>query len=206
MSHKFGLFGGSCGAWNANLLKAIGMQKHMLTEDIDSTLRSIVSGARIKYMLEVQSYETAPETSRALLKQRLRWAQGWTQVTIRHALPSLWYGAHGSTVRGRAGLFFLLVFREVFFYFLSQLTCLLLANFVTNPPRTWGSLYSSLIGFKISIWLLVLNGLCIFTTTCITVRNRSEFTRPWAIFAFGIISPLYFTIVTVTSIFCHYRE
>ena len=182
------------------------MQKHMLTEDIDSTLRALSSGARIKYMLEVQSYETAPETAAALLKQRLRWAQGWTQVTIRHAIPSLRYGAHGTRYRSRAGLFFLLIFRELFFYFLSQLTCLLLANLFTNPPRTWAALYTSFVGFKISVWLLVLNFLCIGTTTCITIRNRSEFTRPWAIATFGVISPIYFTIVTASSIFCHFRE
>ena len=178
----------------------------MLTEDIDSTFRALSSGARIKYMLEVQSYETAPVTTSALIRQRLRWAQGWAQVTIRHAGPSLRYGTHGTRVKSRAGIFFLLIFREVFFYFMSQLTCLLLANLVTNPPRTWSALYSSLTGFKISVWLLVFSYVCIATTTCITIRNKSEFTQSWAIVTFGVISPLYFTIVTVASIFCHFRE
>lgn len=213
-SHRFGLFGGSNGYWNASLLRSLGMQKHMLTEDIDSTLRAIVSGARIKYMLEVQSYETAPETVMALLKQRMRWTQGWFQVTLRHAVPSLQYGAYGNTdpaalstkLISRAGLFFLLVFREAFFYFISQLSALLLASFAVHPPHRWAELYKSFEGFKITIWLFFLNGLCIFAATSITARNRSEFTTIPAIFLFGLLSPTYYTIVTFMSITCHFRE
>ncbi|KAJ1027137.1 hypothetical protein NDA18_003153 [Ustilago nuda] len=42
----YGFFGGSNGHWNASLLRTLGMQKHMLTEDIDSYMRAIISGAR----------------------------------------------------------------------------------------------------------------------------------------------------------------
>ena len=49
----YGFFGGSNGHWNASLLKTLGMQKHMLTEDIDSSMRAIISGARIEYDLKV---------------------------------------------------------------------------------------------------------------------------------------------------------
>ncbi|KAK0546536.1 hypothetical protein OC846_002272 [Tilletia horrida] len=204
--HGFGLFGGSNGYWNASLLRSIGMQKHMLTEDIDSTLRAITSGARIAYDLKVISYETAPDTIAALLKQRLRWAQGWTQVSIRHFVPAMRRGAYGSYVRSRLGLFFLLAFRELYFYFLSHLFFLLFSSFLTHVPRSWTMLYKSFLGFKISAWILVFNFTCIAACTCITVRNRSDFTRPSAIYHFGAISPVYFTIVTFTSIFCHFRE
>ncbi|PWN53097.1 hypothetical protein IE53DRAFT_400807 [Violaceomyces palustris] len=204
--HGFGLFGGSNGYWNSSLLKTLGMQKHMLTEDIDSTLRAITSGARIAYDLKCISYETAPETLQALLKQRLRWAQGWTQVTLRHFVPAMRRGAYGSYYRSRLGLFFLLAFREIYFYFLSQLSCLLLSNLITHVPTSWSMLYDSFQGFKISVWLLALNLVSIAVITCITIRNRSTFTNPSAIVAFGFISVIYFSIVTVTSIFCHARE
>jgi len=159
----------------------------MLTEDIDSTLRAITSGARIVYDLKVLSFETAPETFAALLKQRLRWAQGWTQVSIRHFVPAMKRGAHGSFYRSRIGLFFLLAFREFYFYFLSQLTGLLLSSFLTHVPRSWDELYESFLGFKVSAWILVLNLLCIFVAACITIRNRCEFTSIWSVAAFGAI-------------------
>ncbi|CAO1624958.1 unnamed protein product [Sympodiomycopsis kandeliae] len=204
--HGYGLFGGSNGHWSSSLLKSLKMQKHMLTEDIDSSLRAITSGARVVYDLHVLSFETAPETFRALLKQRLRWAQGWTQVTVRHSIPAMKRGAFGSFWRSRFGLFFLLGFRELFFHFLAQLSCLLLSSLLTHFPTSWSMLYSSFVGFKISVWILVLNVLCIAVTTAITIRNRAAFTTAGAILAFGIISPLYFTIVSATSIFGHFRE
>ncbi|KAJ1584931.1 hypothetical protein NDA15_001037 [Ustilago hordei] len=73
----YGFFGGSNGHWNASLLRTLGMQKHMLTEDIDSYMRAIISGARFEYNLKVLSYELAPETplcscqARSLLGSRL---------------------------------------------------------------------------------------------------------------------------------------
>lgn len=204
--HGYGLFGGSNGHWSASLLKAIGMQKHMLTEDIDSSLRAITSGARVVYDLQVLSFETAPETFQALLKQRLRWAQGWTQVTIRHSIPAWKRGAYGSYFRSRLGLFFLLGFREIFFHFLIQLSCLLFSSLLTHFPTSWSALYQSFVGFKISVWILVLNVICILVSTGITIRNRAAFTTPYAILAFGVLSPIYFTIVCCTSIFCHFRE
>lgn len=82
----------------------------------------------------------------------------------------------------------------------------MLSSFLTHVPKSWGQLYDSFIGFKITAWILVLNLFCIFVATMITVRNRSDFTHPLAIISFGILSPLYFTIVTATSIFCHFRE
>ena len=41
-----GVFGGSNGCWRRNLLCAIGMDHRMLTEDIDSSLRATLLGAR----------------------------------------------------------------------------------------------------------------------------------------------------------------
>lgn len=81
----FGLFGGANGYWRASLLKELKMQGHMLTEDIESTLRAFAAGAKMVHELNTVSYEQVPSTVKAFTKQRLRWAQGWFQVTIRHA-------------------------------------------------------------------------------------------------------------------------
>lgn len=204
--HGYGLFGGSNGHWSASLLKTLKMDSSMLTEDIDSTLRALTSQARVAYDLKVISYEQSPITIRGLARQRLRWAQGWTQVTLRHTMPALRLGAHGSFWRSRMGLFFLLAFRELYFHLVLQLFFLILSSFLTNPPHTWDQLYSSFVGFKLSIWMLALNAVAIFVCTCITIRNRSAFVSVFDIIFFGATSPIYFTIVSFMAIFGHFRQ
>jgi cellulose synthase/poly-beta-1,6-N-acetylglucosamine synthase-like glycosyltransferase len=78
------LFGGSNGYWRTDVLRRIGMDERMLTEDIDSTVRATLAGARIVHDRSVISSELAPTTAGAWWTQRLRWAQGWLQVTVRH--------------------------------------------------------------------------------------------------------------------------
>ncbi len=119
----YGFFGGSNGHWNASLLKTLGMQKHMLTEDIDSSMRAIISGARIEYDLRCCLTSLHPRPIPALTKQRMRWSQGWTQVAFRHALPAVRRGAYSDDNgwRSRIGLFQILVYREVYFYINTQL-------------------------------------------------------------------------------------
>lgn len=204
--HGYGLFGGSNGHWNSTLLRTLKMDEKMLTEDIDSTLRALTSQARVAYDLKVISYEQAPTTLSALIKQRLRWSQGWTQVTIKHTIPAMKRGAFGSYWRSRLGLFFLLFFREIYFHLVFQLFWLIFSSFVTNVPSSWSQLYHSFVGFKLSVWMLVLNLLCIFVCTCITLRNKSSFVGATHIAIFGLASPLYFTIVSFMAIFGHFRE
>ncbi|CBQ69170.1 related to glycosyl transferase, group 2 family protein [Sporisorium reilianum SRZ2] len=205
----YGFFGGSNGHWNASLLKTLGMQKHMLTEDIDSSMRAIISGARIEYDLRVLSYELAPETVPALVKQRLRWAQGWTQVAFRHALPAVRRGAYSDDNgwRSRIGLFQLLVYRELYFYINTQLAFILVSSLITSLPgeglKAW---FSNFGGFALAMWALGVNLICLFVTMCIVLKNRSNFTHPTGIIAFGLLAPFYYTIVSFMSIFCHFRE
>ncbi|SPO29628.1 related to glycosyl transferase, group 2 family protein [Ustilago trichophora] len=205
----YGFFGGSNGHWNASLLKTLGMQKHMLTEDIDSSMRAIISGARIEYDLKVLSYELAPETVPALTKQRMRWAQGWTQVAFRHALPAVRRGAYtdDNGWRSRIGLFQLLVYREVFFYIQTQLMFVLISSLVLSLPhqglKAW---FNDFGGFALAMWALGVNLICLFVTICITLKNRSNFTHPMGIVAFGLLTPFYYSIVSLMSIFCHFRE
>ncbi|CAD6887642.1 unnamed protein product [Tilletia controversa] len=202
----YGLFGGSNGHWNTSLLRTLQLNPNMLTEDIDVALRAITSGARVAYDLKVVSYETAPATVMALFKQRSRWAQGWTQVFLKHTRPALERGAYGSTYRSRFGLFFLLAFREFYFYFISQFTFMLFSQFLTNPPKSWNALYSTFVGFSLSIWILVLNMSCLSAITFVTLRNTSSFVRPKSVITFMAASPLYFTIVSMVAIMCHFRE
>jgi cellulose synthase/poly-beta-1,6-N-acetylglucosamine synthase-like glycosyltransferase len=84
----------------------------MLTEDIDSSLRAIEGGAKIASDPFLISRELAPTTLKALTNQRLRWAQGWFQVSLKH----MWLGLRSKHLSGRQklGLCHLLAWREIY--------------------------------------------------------------------------------------------
>ncbi|HET8976796.1 MAG TPA: glycosyltransferase family 2 protein [Solirubrobacteraceae bacterium] len=78
------IFGGTNGWWRTSVLRKIGMDRRMLTEDIESAVRSIRAGHRLVHDRSVISTELATHTWRPWWNQRLRWAQGWLQVALRH--------------------------------------------------------------------------------------------------------------------------
>ena len=87
--HGFGIFGGSNGYWRASALEQIRLRGSFLTEDIEASMRVLAAGGRIVNDPGLVSRELAPETLGSLWKQRMRWAQGWFQVSIRHLGPIL---------------------------------------------------------------------------------------------------------------------
>ncbi|MFV0372643.1 glycosyltransferase family 2 protein [Microbacterium sp.] len=110
--HGYGIFAGSNGYWRSDLLRTVRMHSNMLTEDIDSSIRAVRAGARILNDPGLISRELAPTSLRALTRQRLRWAQGWSEVALTHA-NALFRGDE-MTVRQRAGLFFHMLWRETY--------------------------------------------------------------------------------------------
>ena len=78
----------------------------MLTEDIDSSLRATRLGAKIGYSSYLNSSEEAPATEKTLRKQRLRWAQGWTEVSLKHLVPLMF--SPYTSFRQKLGFFTLL--------------------------------------------------------------------------------------------------
>lgn len=109
-----GLFVGSNGYWKSSVLKAIEMDKSMMTEDIDSSIRAILAGYKIGQSSNVVSSELSPLHRSVLQAQRLRWAQGWAEVTSKHA----WNCVVSSNLsfRQKLGIVYLLGWREVFVY------------------------------------------------------------------------------------------
>lgn len=83
------LFGGSNGYWKSSVIKRVKFNEKLLTEDIDASLRAILSGARIIHDRSIISSETAPETIGDLWFQRKRWAQGWFQVSLKYQIAIL---------------------------------------------------------------------------------------------------------------------
>jgi cellulose synthase/poly-beta-1,6-N-acetylglucosamine synthase-like glycosyltransferase len=122
--HGFGIFGGSNGYWRTALLRELRMHGFMLTEDIDSSMRAVVRGRRIVSDPYLVSRELAPETMQALARQRLRWAQGWLQISLKWILPAL--RSPRLTVRQKLGMLHLLVWREVYPWVSLQIVPLIL--------------------------------------------------------------------------------
>lgn len=110
--HGFGIFGGSNGYWRTPLLRELRMHGFMLTEDIDSSLRAVMRGRRIVSDPYLVSRELAPETMQALAKQRLRWAQGWLQISLKWVLPAL--RSRHLTLQQKLGMLQLLGWREIY--------------------------------------------------------------------------------------------
>jgi cellulose synthase/poly-beta-1,6-N-acetylglucosamine synthase-like glycosyltransferase len=110
--HQFGIFGGSNGYWKTDLLRQTRMHGFMLTEDIDSALRVVEAGYKIASDPHLVSRELAPVTLKALWNQRMRWAQGWFQVSLKHLWPAL--RSSKLSLRQKLGFIHLLGWREIY--------------------------------------------------------------------------------------------
>jgi cellulose synthase/poly-beta-1,6-N-acetylglucosamine synthase-like glycosyltransferase/GGDEF domain-containing protein len=134
--HRFGIFGGTNGYWRAEMLKGKRMRGWMLTEDIDSSMRVVEGGGTIVSDPDLVSLELAPESFKALWNQRMRWAQGWTQVSWRHLMPML--RRRGAPLRSRIGAFYLLAWREIYPWISLQIFPLIAFWLLQgDPPINW---------------------------------------------------------------------
>jgi len=110
---QFSLFGGSNAVWRTKALFNTEMDMRMLTEDIDSGLRAHMGSYNLGYCYDMVSSELAPTSILSLYKQRLRWAQGWLQVTLRHYINFI---LKSGSLWEKIVVTFLLPFREFFHY------------------------------------------------------------------------------------------
>jgi DNA-binding response OmpR family regulator/cellulose synthase/poly-beta-1,6-N-acetylglucosamine synthase-like glycosyltransferase len=110
--YNFGVFGGSNGYWKTELLRQTRMRGYMLTEDIDSSVRITEAGNKIASDPLLVSRELAPLTLPALWNQRMRWAQGWYQVSKRHFWKALL--SRKLTLRQKTGIVWLLGWSELY--------------------------------------------------------------------------------------------
>jgi cellulose synthase/poly-beta-1,6-N-acetylglucosamine synthase-like glycosyltransferase/GGDEF domain-containing protein len=117
--HDFAIFGGSNGYWRTEVLRQTRFYSAMLTEDIDSSIRIASYGRKIVCDPGIITRELAPVTLRHLWNQRVRWAQGWYQVSLRR----FWESLRSPSLSGRqkAGIFWLLGWREVYPWIADQI-------------------------------------------------------------------------------------
>ena len=77
---------GAVGAWRRTVLDAVdGYPTDTLAEDQDLTIAIQRAGWRVAYDVEAVAWTEAPETFRALAKQRFRWSFGTLQCLWKHA-------------------------------------------------------------------------------------------------------------------------
>ncbi len=129
------IFGGTNGYWRTSVLKRIGMDAHMLTEDIDSSIRAMLGGYRLVHDRSIISSELATPRLRPWWNQRLRWAQGWLQVTLRHQ-SAIW---RSPTLSVPTKLYwtYLLSWREIFPFLSLQVFSLLVASSLLGRSIDW---------------------------------------------------------------------
>lgn len=159
----FGLFCGSNGYWRSSVLRDLKMDGDMLTEDIDSALRAFSRGCKAVHDLNVTSFELAPTTLSAFWKQRLRWAQGWAQASMKHI--KMVYDKPVEPVRpdysrdliSRFGVLSLLFIRELSYYLVTQYTCLVLSFVIVKFPRNGAQLFKLVyFQYPVSQWLFII--------------------------------------------------
>jgi cellulose synthase/poly-beta-1,6-N-acetylglucosamine synthase-like glycosyltransferase len=141
----FGLFGGSNGYWRADSLRAVKLDPSALTEDIDASVRLLRSGGRIVADPGIVSAEMAPPTIGALCHQRMRWGQGWYQVTRRH-LASVMTDRHMS-LRQRLGVAWVFGFGTVMAWIGALVLPLSLAGWFSHEHTATSPITSALFAF-----------------------------------------------------------
>ena len=121
--HRFGVFGGSNGFWRTELLHETRMRGSMLTEDIDSSMRVVERGFKIRSDRNLVSRELATTSFTQIWNQRMRWAQGWYQVSLEHIKFA--FRSSELSLRQKMGIFHLLLWREIYPWLSQQLFPLL---------------------------------------------------------------------------------
>jgi cellulose synthase/poly-beta-1,6-N-acetylglucosamine synthase-like glycosyltransferase len=194
------VFGGTNGWWRTSVLREIGMDDQMLTEDIDASVRALLAGYRTIHDRTILSTELAPPSARAWWGQRLRWAQGWFEVTLRH---------QGAIVRsprlsGELKLYwtYLLGWRELFPLLSLQIFALLLADALLGRPFTWFSQPFLLITTLVT---LIAGPLAAIVTYKVALGSQRRELRRW-FFIYAAGSLLYTIVKNTVALAANVRE
>ena len=129
------IFGGSNGYWRTAVLKRIRFNPMMLTEDIDATMRTLLSGYRIIHDRSIIATELAPLDFNSFWFQRKRWAQGWLEVSFKYQ-RRVWKSQHFNFPQ-KLYWTYLLYYCVIYSLFALQILPLLLSLFLYHgsfPP------------------------------------------------------------------------
>ncbi|CAO1624212.1 unnamed protein product [Parajaminaea phylloscopi] len=196
-----GIFWGSNSHWSTSLLRALGQRDC----ETDVSLRALLSGARVAYDLNVVSFEPGPQGLGDWFRQNYHDSQIWTQMVGRHSLSACFRKLSGPFARSHLELPSLLGLGALYSHFVAQLVCSMISGLVKHPPHLWPQLHDSSLGFRLSVWLLAVNLMCIAVSSALWWRNRAAATPRGAIFALGLLSPFYLVITSFLAITSHFR-
>jgi cellulose synthase/poly-beta-1,6-N-acetylglucosamine synthase-like glycosyltransferase len=123
---------GAVGAWRREaIVQAGGYLNDTMAEDMDLTWRVRRIGWKIETDSDAVGYTEAPDSFRALFKQRFRWAFGTLQSLWKHRRAVGRYGWFGRVMLPTLWLF------QIVFQALSPLVDLQIVWTVTNVVRAW---------------------------------------------------------------------
>ena len=181
------IFGGSNGYWRTSVLRKIRFNPAMLTEDIDASMRTLLSGYRIVHDRSIITTELAPVDFNSFWFQRKRWAQGWLEVSLKYQ-RRVWK-SNKFTIWQKIYWTYLLYFCVLYSLIALQILPLFLSLFLYQgniPPSdnvylwistliTFSSgIYQTLVTIKISalrypLFYFIQHGILIFAYT--TLKN-----------------------------------
>jgi cellulose synthase/poly-beta-1,6-N-acetylglucosamine synthase-like glycosyltransferase len=178
-----------------------GWPFHMLTEDIEFSIDTVVKGGKIGYCSEAMVYDEQPETFKQSWKQRLRWSKGFYQVIGKYGLPL----AKNIVTKQNFSSFDMLmtIFPAIFLTVL----CIIL-NFVKIFYGAFNGLNDILTdGFVAMGQFLALGYLMLFFVGFIAsitewhnIHNTSTFKRIFYMFTFPLFMLTYIPI-SITALF-----
>ena len=186
------LFGSSCHVGGTGFMfskevmkRNKGWKFHLLTEDLEFTMDSVLHGDRVGYCGTAILYDEQPVTFAQSWRQRLRWSKGFLQV-FRYYGPSLIRRA----VRERdfSAVDFTLLLCP--FTVLGVTRTVLGALFAAFGFVTWQSQLSALSGWSSSIVLAVLSMMALAGLTIVAERDQVGATNKELI-AYVLAFPIY---------------
>ena len=168
------LFGSSCHVGGTGFMFSSEIMKrnrgwkfHLLTEDLEFTMDSVLHGDRVGYCGTAILYDEQPVTFRQSWRQRLRWSKGFLQV-FRYYGPALIRRA----VRERdfSAVDFTLLLCP--FTVLAIVRMVLGLFFALFGFVTWASQLGALVGWASGILMSVLGMMGLAALTIVVERDR----------------------------------
>jgi cellulose synthase/poly-beta-1,6-N-acetylglucosamine synthase-like glycosyltransferase len=192
------LFGGSNGYWRTSAIQKIGFHAERLTEDIDATLRALLRGYRMVHDPSIFTTELAPVTLRSLWLQRLRWSQGWMEVSTKYL--------HCLLRSSRLDPFqklcwsILLLYSLYFYPIIWQIIPFYLSLLLVNPshdltPEIWNLAATNVLIFTVVTQVIV--------ATRILPAGRLSWQHG---LRFCLFSPLYFWLKSAIALVAFYNH
>jgi len=156
--YNYAIFGGSNGYFRTKILQTLKLNSDFLTEDIDLSFRSLILNYKCIYNDEIISTELSPLSMDNYMKQRLRWSQGWFQVSKYYLFKILFSNL---SFRYKLGTFFILGWREFYFHIPFQLLGIICIYFYKNSYIEINAFFSitcySILLFMIQLYILKSN-------------------------------------------------